>query len=219
MVIQTILSLVVMLALFFIPAGRLDWWEGWALLIAFTISVSALVIWVSRKDPELMAERRRSTREGKRWDQVIIAVYTILLCFMIILAGLDSGRYEWTSPPLYLRLLGWIGAGLAMILGFWVFTVNTYLSGTVRIQDDRGHQVVSEGPYQYVRHPMYACVIVLVLCVPLILGSFWALIPAVLIAILFVIRTALEDLTLQKELNGYEEYTEQVRYRLIPGVW
>jgi len=100
-----------------------------------------------------------------------------------------------------------------------VMRTNQYLSRFARIQNDRGQQVVTNGPYRYVRHPMYASIIPFVLCVALILGSWWALVPGAIIAILFVIRTSLEDRMLQKELRGYEEYTQRVRYRLLPGVW
>ena len=121
--------------------------------------------------------------------------------------------------PWFIQAVALVGLALACGLVFWVTAANTYLSRLVRIQEDRGHQVVTTGPYRFVRHPMYAGLVVLIPCLPLFLGSWWALVPAGLIAILFVIRTALEDRTLRAELPGYAEYAQHVRYRLLPGIW
>jgi protein-S-isoprenylcysteine O-methyltransferase Ste14 len=106
-----------------------------------------------------------------------------------------------------------------MFLIWWVTSVNRRLSTMVRIQDDRGQQVVTNGPYRYVRHPMYVGTVLFAPGIPLLLGSWWALIPAGMIIVIFIIRTAMEDKTLMEELPGYAEYTKQVRYRLIPGIW
>jgi protein-S-isoprenylcysteine O-methyltransferase Ste14 len=116
-------------------------------------------------------------------------------------------------------LFGWIWLALAGGLVFWTVSVNTFLSRHVRIQDDRNQQTVTRGPYRWIRHPMYLGVIVLMLGIPLVLASLWALVPGGLIGILFVVRTALEDRTLQAELPGYREYAQKVRFRLFPGIW
>jgi protein-S-isoprenylcysteine O-methyltransferase Ste14 len=121
--------------------------------------------------------------------------------------------------PGAVQLVALVGMVLAGGLIFWTILSNAYLGRMVRIQEDRGHQVVTGGPYHYVRHPMYAGIILLVPCMALFLGSWWALVPAVLIAVLMVIRTGLEDRTLQAELAGYAEYALRVRFRLLPGVW
>jgi protein-S-isoprenylcysteine O-methyltransferase Ste14 len=136
-----------------------------------------------------------------------------------VLAGLDAGRFGWSSVPPSLQAAGWAGLLFAGAVIWWAASANTFLSRMVRIQDDRGHRVVAEGPYLWIRHPMYAGVIVFILCVPLVLGSCWALVPGVLIGILFVTRTTLEDQTLREELPGYRDYAQRVRYRLIPWVW
>jgi protein-S-isoprenylcysteine O-methyltransferase Ste14 len=120
---------------------------------------------------------------------------------------------------LAVEIVGWIGLLLAMGLVAWVAINNAYLSAVVRIQDDRGQQVVTTGPYRYVRHPMYAADLFFFWGIPLLLGSWWALVPSLLIVVVMIIRTALEDKTLQAELPGYKEYAEKVRYRLVPGVW
>lgn len=138
---------------------------------------------------------------------------------MLVVASLDAGRFKWSPAPVALQIVGWLGLILAGRLILWVTSTNTFLSRTVRIQEERGQRVITTGPYRWVRHPMYSGVIVIMVCVPLVLGSSWALVPGVLIGILFVIRTALEDRTLQMELPGYDEYAKRIRYRLLPGVW
>ena len=219
LILRSILMFAIFLALLFIPAGRLDWWEGWAFVFAFITSVSVMVVWVNRRDPDLIKERQQPGENVKRWDRIILGIYTVLLLVMLVLASLDSGRFEWSNPPGVLRFLGWVGISAALMIVWWSMASNPFLSKVVRIQDDRGHKVVTTGPYRYVRHPMYDGVILAMLCVPLVLGSLWALIPALLIVILFVVRTALEDRTLMEELPGYEQYAQQVRYRLVPLLW
>lgn len=213
------IGFLVLAAVLFVPAGRLDWLEAWAFLIFFFGAVLALWVWGWRHDPALMQERSRMARDAKGWDKALMGVYTLLLTAMLILAGLDAGRFRWSSTPLLVRALGWAGLVAAMAVVWWVMSANPFLSRGVRIQEERGHQVVTAGPYQYVRHPMYVGTILSILCIPLVLGSCWALFPAGLIVVLFFVRTALEDRTLREELPGYSEYAERVRYRLLPGVW
>jgi protein-S-isoprenylcysteine O-methyltransferase Ste14 len=209
----------VILALFFGLAGRLDWYAGWALLLAFIGYVSFLAIWTRRHDPELAAERT-STGEGvKRWDQIIMVIYSVLLLAMLAVSILDGGRFRWTHLPAWLRALGWMGIVFSGWMIWRVMKENTFLSEHVRIQSERGHKVITTGPYGVVRHPMYVGIITGLLGVPLVLGSlygFWIAIPT---AALFVVRTALEDRTLMEELPGYPEYAQRTRWRLIPFIW
>ena len=188
-------------------------------VFGYLAAVGVIAVWGRRADPELMRERSQPGENVKSWDRIIMSIYTVLLIIMLALASLDSGRFDWTSPSSIIRILAWVGVVLAFALVWWSMASNTYLSEFVRIQEDRGQRVATSGPYKYVRHPMYDGIILAVLCAPLILGSFWALIPAVLIVMLFIIRTALEDQTLLEELPGYREYARQVRYRLVPLVW
>jgi protein-S-isoprenylcysteine O-methyltransferase Ste14 len=155
----------------------------------------------------------------KPWDNIIMAIYTLLLIVMIVVAGLDSGRFNWSPTPLTAKLIGTTGLLFAMFVIWRVMAANTYLSERVRIQEERGHKVITSGPYRYVRHPMYVGIIIAALSTPLVLDSWLALFPGGLIAILFVIRTFLEDRTLHEELAGYKDYSVKVRYRLLPGVW
>jgi protein-S-isoprenylcysteine O-methyltransferase Ste14 len=209
------------LAVLFIPAGRLDWLAGWTFLCSFLVAVGIIAIWARRNDPELLEERQTASQAQniKRWDRILMAVYTVLLLLLIVISGVDAVRIGWSRIPVILRIMGWLGLGVAFWIVWRVMAENTYLSEHVRIQEERGHQVITTGPYQHVRHPMYVGIIIAMLGVPLALGSWWALVPAVLIVILFIIRTALEDRTLIAELPGYKEYAKQVRYKLIPRVW
>jgi protein-S-isoprenylcysteine O-methyltransferase Ste14 len=211
--------ILVMDLLLFIPAGRLDWPAAWILSLLYAIFLLVYAVWGTLQAPDLLKERGQVAENVKVWDKVIVAVYTVLLLATLVLAGLDSSRSRGSDMPLALQVLGLAGIILAGSLILWTIRTNAYLGRMVRIQEDRGHQVVTGGPYRHVRHPMYLGIILLFPCMTWFLGSWWALVPASLIAMLMVIRTALEDRTLQAELPGYAEYAQQVRYRLLPGVW
>jgi protein-S-isoprenylcysteine O-methyltransferase Ste14 len=212
------LSLVAIIALLFLPAGKIDWLDAWLFLLFFFGFTLLLYAWMQRHSPALLAERQQSGPNVEPWDRTIMGIYSVLLLGLPIVAGLDE-RMAWSNPPLLLQLVGWAGLGCALAIVWWSMASNPYLSERVRIQQERGHRTVGDGPYRYVRHPMYVGVILSFLSVPLVLGSYWALVPGGLCAILFVVRTALEDRTLREKLPGYAEYTARVRYRLIPGVW
>lgn len=218
-ILRGILSVVVFFALLFGPAGRWDWVAGWTFLIftLSTVTILSLVLW--RKDPELIKERTRVAENVESWDRTILRFYGVLSIALFVVAGLDAGRFQWSFIPPSLYVWGWVFLIGASATIWWALFTNTYTSSIVRIQDDRGHKVVTKGPYKYVRHPMYVGVILAVLSMPLVLGSWWALIPGVGIVVLFIVRTALEDRTLQAKLSGYGEYTKSVRFRLVPGLW
>ena len=218
--IQVVVTVIIYGVILFVSAGRLDWWQAWVFLSAYLL----MVIWNSliliRQDPDLINERGRMAENQKSWDKVLMLLYLLCGIGLLVVAGLDGGRYAWSQVS-----LGWIALGLAaMVMAYVVITrtmlANRFLSGVARIQDyDRGHQVVTGGPYRVVRHPMYISLMVLWIGSALLLGSWWALIPAGVIVVIFVTRTALEDRMLQEELPGYKEYTQQTRYRLLPGIW
>jgi protein-S-isoprenylcysteine O-methyltransferase Ste14 len=183
------------------------------------IAVAGIVLWMKKKSPGLLKERMSTKKDAKSWDKKIIFGYTLCLMIMLAVAGFDAVRFRWSRVPLSLKIAGFLGFIPTFLLAFWAMTQNPYLSDLVRIQKDRDHRVCTRGPYEYVRHPMYVGVILLILCLPLALGSFYALIPGSLIILLFVLRTFLEDKTLQAELPGYKAYADRVRYKLIPGIW
>ncbi|MGE5139404.1 MAG: methyltransferase family protein [Rudaea sp.] len=211
--------IVVMDILLFIPAGRLDWPGAWILSILYFIFLLVMVVWSTLRAPELMEERSRTAPNVKRWDKVLLSLYTIALLALLIVAGLDAGRFRLSSMPPWLQVLGVVISILCGAWLLWVTKTNAFLSRHARIQDDRGQQVVTAGPYRYVRHPMYASLVPFIVSIALILGSWWAIVPGGIIIVLFFIRTALEDRMLQAELPGYKEYASRVRYRLLPGIW
>lgn len=218
-IIRGIALLGCLMALFFGSAGTFNWPEAWLFLFLYAVAVTGMVAWLKKNDPELLKERMSSRKDAKTWDKIILVIYSILVMIMLAIAGLDAVRYQWTHVPLLVKVLGFLSFFPVYMLIFWTMTQNRYLSEVVRIQEERGHEVCTTGPYRYVRHPMYVGVIIFVLCLPLALGSFFALFLSVAILFVFLLRTSLEDKTLQKELPGYKEYAEQVRYRLIPGIW
>jgi len=195
--VRIIATIIFLVAIIFVPAGTLNWPEAWLLLFLYFFVVGGCLIWLKKNDPELLKERRSVRKDVKTWDKKIILAYTIFLLIMLVLAGLDAVRFRWSRVPLLWKAIGYIGFIPAVTLGFWAFKQNTYLAQYVRIQKDRGHRVITTGPYEYVRHPMYVGVILFILCSPLALGSLYSFIPALIIAILFIIRTSLEDKTLQ----------------------
>ncbi len=206
--------------LLFLSAGRLDWWAAWIYLLAYFVWTLGMTIWGLRHNPELLNERGKwDAGNVKRWDQLLVPLILIGMLLLFVVAGLDAGRFGWSQMPLAFQVVGAVGLVVESILVAWAMFANTYLSTVARIQSERGHQAVVTGPYRYVRHPMYIGNIIMGLSTPLMLGSWWALLPGSLISALFVVRTALEDRMLQAELPGYKEYAQRVRYRLLPGVW
>jgi len=213
------LVLGVLAALLFIPAGRWDWRQAWALVVGFGVFLLLYALWGIYRDPDQLAERSKVAENVKGWDRVILAVYSVLLPTIFIVAGLDAGRFRLSKVPLAVRAAAWAGITLASALILWTATANTYLSRQARIQDDRGQQVVTSGPYRHVRHPMYLGVIMIFLLLGPALGSWCGLLPGLGIDALFIVRTAKEDTMLREELTGYEAYAQQVPYRLMPWLW
>jgi protein-S-isoprenylcysteine O-methyltransferase Ste14 len=206
-------------AILFLSAGTFRWPGAWAYLAIYVIGIIINAVILLRVNPEVIAERAEVREDTKDWDRTITSVILILTLAMIIIAGLDW-RFGWSpAVPLWLWLIGLALLISSSALSGWAMISNTYFATTVSIQEDRGHIVVSGGPYQFVRHPAYSAWMLSNLVVPLVFGSLWAYIPAVLIVISFAVRTALEDKTLLAELDGYQEYAKRVRCRLVPGVW
>lgn len=208
-------------AVIFLSAGTLHWFWGWVFVIVLALSLIAQPLILLPANPELLAVRQKGTRDQgvKTWDKRITTVSGALMIVSWIVAGLDFRR-GWSPPlPLAVHLAGLLLTVLGYGLFLWAMAYNPYFSEGVRIQTERGHTVVSSGPYTILRHPGYVGAILSQLAAPLLLGSLWALIPSFFLAVLFVLRTHLEDNTLTAELPGYAAYTEEVRYRLLPKVW
>jgi protein-S-isoprenylcysteine O-methyltransferase Ste14 len=218
-IIRSTLTALILLAVIFIPAGTLNWPEAWIFILLYFSIVSGVLLWLKKKSPGLLKERTAPKKDSKGWDKIIISAYTLLIVALLIVTGLDAKRFGWSDVPLLIKVLGFLGYLPAIGFAFWAMLENAYASNVVRIQEDRGHEVCTSGPYRFMRHPMYVGVIFGVIFIPLSLGSYYALILSGLAIILFIIRTALEDKTLQEELPGYKDYTQKVRYRLFPGIW
>jgi protein-S-isoprenylcysteine O-methyltransferase Ste14 len=212
-------------AMLFIPAWRLDWAMGWVYVALWLLWHTALALILIPTNPELLAERARAQKGSKSWDVMLVSFAGLATMAQGVLAGLDL-RLGWTAQALSggkvsltLQITAAVIAALGYALVVWAMTANAFFSETVRMQEDRGQTVVTGGPYRIVRHPGYVGSVTFNLVSPIMLGSLWALIPGVLGALTFVIRTSLEDRTLQQELPDYVEYTRRTRYRLVPGIW
>jgi protein-S-isoprenylcysteine O-methyltransferase Ste14 len=210
----TVLSAIFALALF-VSAGTLAWGAAWLYLGLYVAQQVTLIFILP---PDLLAERASAKENTKQWDRLLVGLGALWLPIAIyVVAGLDR-RNAWTDIPWVLQAIALVDVVLGIFLSSWGMASNRYFSGTVRIQDDRGHQVVTGGAYRYMRHPGYAGGVIHHLAVPLFLGSWWALIPGLLGVGVLVVRTALEDRTLHQELPGYAEYAQRTRYRLLPGI-
>ena len=217
--IREVIGVVFVALTLFIPAGRLDWPMGWALVVIYAAWVTAQAVLLIPRCPELLAERAKRRQDFARWDTAVLGLIGVLLLVKYIVAGLDH-RFGWTPQmPAGLQIAAMVVAALGYALLTWAMVSNAFFSLGYRIQGERGHRVASGGPYRYVRHPGYSGSVAFELATPIMLGSLWALVPGVLAAVLLVVRTVLEDRELQADLEGYDEYARQVRYRLIPGVW
>ena len=218
-ILDQILGIVGMGVALFWSAGRIDWWPAWAAIAVWLAWFTAMDIIILRFNPELMAERLIPPKGAKTWDRTILSILRLMQLVRYILAGLDQ-RYGWTGGfPLAAQISALTVCILTSGLFSWALASNIFFSQIVRIQADRGHAVATNGPYRYVRHPGYIGMILFEFGISALLASWWALIAGGLCAILFIIRTALEDRTLQTELTGYVDYAHQVRYRLLPGIW
>lgn len=209
-------SLIFIAIVLFVSAGSFRWLYGWLYIAAsvLILSVNAFVFPV-----ELISERGRKKENIEQWDKVMSGLITIPWLALFFVSGLDI-RFGWTSEwAVWIHLAGLVVFFLGNALVSWSMISNLYFSTAVRIQYDRGHTVASGGPYRFVRHPGYVGMIIFNLATPFLLGSAWALIPAGLTAVLFMARTHLEDNTLKEKLEGYREYADKVKYRLMPGVW
>jgi len=205
--------------------GDFGWWQAWIYSLLIVVAGLGGHIWAEQRHPGLLAERQNlaKIKSAKAWDKVLAPLMALSIGFpLVIVAGLDH-RYGWSPVfPLWLIMLGFILISLGYAFAVWAMAENRFFSSVVRIQTDRGHVVCDSGPYRIVRHPGYAGNIPPLLGIVLALGSVWTLIPAavaLIIAVIAVIRTALEDQTLQEELPGYRDYARRVRYRLMPGIY
>jgi protein-S-isoprenylcysteine O-methyltransferase Ste14 len=204
----------------FLAAGRLDWIRGWISVALAVVGMPAVGLIVQRYNaPVLEARSNWRHKDTACFDKIFLAIYGPLISIMPALAGLDAGRYHWTSLPFGFVYVGSILFAVALALIIWVMVVNPFAEKTVRIQTDRGQTVITSGPYRYVRHPMYVGLTLIFVSTAFVWGSVWALRLDAVMAVVLIWRTAREDQTLRHELPGYEQYAVVTRYRLLPGIW
>lgn len=222
---RTLVRLILVVAAFplipMIISGQWDWWEAWAYAVVSILGFVASRGLAARRHLDILEERARSMdlEDAKPWDKILAPSLAFGSLFILIVAGLDR-LFGWTSSFVMItKITALIVIILGFLLGSWALIENRFFSGVVRIQKDRGHRVVSTGPYRFIRHPGYAGALLAYLATPVLLDSIWAFIPALLLVGVLILRTALEDRTLQQELPGYQQYAEKTRFRLIPGLW
>lgn len=222
---KTIVRLVLVVFVFplipMIISGVWDWWEAWAYAILSILGFIVSRVLAARRNPDIIAERARSMemQDAKPWDKILSPMLAFGGLVILMVAGADMG-FGWTPPfTINAKLAALAVIVLGYVFSSWALVENRFFSGVVRIQTDRGHHVVTSGPYRIVRHPGYAGALWVYLAMPILFDSIWAFIPAVFLLGVLVLRTSLEDRTLQAELPGYAEYAKLTRYRLFPGIW
>jgi len=210
--------MVILAGLLFAPAGRLDIPAFWVMWVLWAVYSAISVLTLVRTDPSLIKERTRPGPGGK--DPYTRFLAAIFFLVHWIVASLDVGRYHWSDTvPLTWQVAAFVGLAAALALTNWAVSVNRFYSSDARIQRDRGHYVITDGPYRFLRHPGYLSGIVMCICSPLALGSYYSGIPTLALLPFFVRRLRIEERLLLAELEGYPEYAQRVRYRLLPGVW
>lgn len=216
--VSLVASLAIMGLLAFVPAGTLNWPLGWTFMAVFVGAtvVALLILW--RLNPEIFAARSRIQPGTKSGDYIFLVMIFAGFFLTLPVAGLDF-RFGWSSMPNWVVWLGYALFLIAYAGQVWPQSVNRHFEPGVRIQQDRGQTVIDTGPYAIVRHPGYTSGSLLALSMPLCLGSWWALLPALLVVAGLIPRTLFEERTLRAELPGYTEYTQRVKWRWLPGVW
>lgn len=219
---QSVLGLVGYGVLIFLAAGSLRWIWGWVLLAVSAAALAGHVLVLVPINPELLAVREEGFRTAgtKRWDRWLATASASLGTLVLWLVGGLDVRFAWTAEvALAVHIAGLAISILGYVIFLWAMAANAFFAEGVRVQEDRGHTVATGGPYGLVRHPGYVGAMLSIAGGPFLLGSWWALVPAALAVCGYVVRTALEDRTLQEELPGYDAYAQQTRYRLLPGIW
>ena len=220
-IIRTVLWLAGLAAILFIPAGTLNWPGAWIFLLEMSAWTFGMGVWLVKHDPELLAERLKPLNQPgqKRWDKILITGAAVLWAAWLAFMPLDAVRFRWSHMPAWVQGLGALGLVVCAYIVYLTFRENTYAAPVVKIQRERGHKVVTTGPYRHVRHPMYAGAACFFLGTPLLLGSWYGLALAPIMIAVLAVRAVMEERTLAAELDGYADYAARVRYRLIPRIW
>lgn len=214
-IIRALTMIVVFILFIFLPAGTLNYWEGWAYTCVLAIPMFLFGAYLFKHDPKLL-ERRMRVKEKQKEQKLVIKLSILFIPLAYILPGFDK-RFGWSKVPIILEIAALVFVLIGYLMTMKVLKANTYASRIVEVEE--GQKVISTGPYALVRHPMYSSIIILYLFSPIALGSYWAVIPTVLYLLTLVLRIYGEEKVLLKNLEGYGEYTQKVKYRLIPGIW
>jgi protein-S-isoprenylcysteine O-methyltransferase Ste14 len=202
-------------------AGTFDWPQGWICLLLQVLGATALTLVLLRRDPALLAERLKplSQADQPAWDRILMRIIMAVLLVWLALTAADARRFQWSHVPLW----GQVTGAVLQVIGYWIvertMRENTFLAPVVKLQQERGHRVVSTGPYAMVRHPMYAGGALMFVGFPLLLGSWWGQLGTLAMILLLAVRISREEQVLRQGLPGYDAYAARVRYRLVPGLW
>ncbi len=214
--IQVLFTLIIQGVLLFISAWTIKWLWAWIFLF---LGIVILLINLIVLPVEVIEERGKKKDNVKKWDKILTTINVIPILGIYILCGLDY-RFNWSiGVNICINIVGLLFTFLGAMLFTWAMVSNKFFSTLVRLQTERGHQVATSGPYRFVRHPGYVGYIIMSLATPLALGTLYGLIMSGIITLIFIIRTVLEDKTLNNELNGYSDYSEKIKYKLIPFIW
>ena len=214
-----ILAVCLLVVILLVIAGRSTYWQAW---LFGAVNLVLIIILFARFSQKIgiIRERMHPGTGTKWWDKLFWMIYGPMNLAIIIVAALDAGRFGWSPAfPVYVYIAGYLLYLFANTIHLSAILTNEFYTSTVRLQEERGQVVIKSGPYQYVRHPGYLGITLMLFCIALVLGSLWALIPFGAVFLLLILRTMLEDKTLRDELPGYLEYAQKTRFRLIPGIW
>ncbi len=221
MIVQTLGCYGVIALLLFFTAGTADWPEAWIFLAVMIVVSLVGGLWLVRRDPGLVQQRLAPPiqRDQPAADRVLVPLILLAFFGAFVLMALDAVRLRWSSVPAWVQAIGGLILLLSVWISFRVMLENSFAAPVVKIQKDRGQTVITTGPYRQVRHPMYAGGLMFLAGTSLLLGSWWGLVAALVLAVLLAIRIRIEEKALRDGLEGYDEYARRVRYRLVPLIW
>jgi protein-S-isoprenylcysteine O-methyltransferase Ste14 len=216
-ILKIVFGLLFVVPLLFLPAGTLNWLEGWLLLGILTVYAIGTSLYIRKNVPELIETRTQMEGMFEGKDKIFMVLISLLFFALFILPGIDAVRFGWSSVPIAIKAIGFVGSTLSFVFIFLVMKENATLFLTVKVE--KNQKLITTGPYSIVRHPMYAASGLMIASIPFALGSYYSLIISVLLGIVGITRTHYEDKMVNREMKGYKEYAKKTRYRLVPGVW